>query len=183
MKIEEKTVIKYFDLVLLSDKKDRFFDVYDCLVPKYLNVDTDKNRKYFHKIKDEVRDFGKYERYFNQFGSGALELTPKGKAAKSKGGHLQYLEYIVKKDLENKIEIKMDNVVNGDNYGIQSSNSVFKNPIIKNTQAAPISNPETQSKLKKFFSNGYVIAAIFFIIEEISIGKIWKFIFSCISDL
>jgi hypothetical protein len=88
--MDNKTIIKYFNIVLLSEKDDNFFDVYDILVPRYLKIDTTEKRAYFTDLKSEIIEFGKAEGYFNQFGNGSCELTKKGKLAKQKGGHLKY---------------------------------------------------------------------------------------------
>ncbi|WP_188405385.1 hypothetical protein [Psychroflexus salis] len=90
--MDKKVIDKYFNIVLLSDKDDSFFDLYDILVSKHLKVDTNENRKYFINLKSEIIEFGKKEGYFNQFDSGHCELTDKGKLAKKKGGHKKYLK-------------------------------------------------------------------------------------------
>ena len=73
--MDNKTIIKYFNIVLLSEKDDSFFDVYDSLIPKYLKVDTNEQRKYFNDLKSEIIEFGKAEKYFNQFDNGSCELN------------------------------------------------------------------------------------------------------------
>ncbi|MFD0963764.1 hypothetical protein, partial [Pseudofulvibacter geojedonensis] len=90
--MDKKIIDKYFNIVLLSDKDDSFFDVYDILIPKYIKTDTNENRKYLLDLKSGIIDFGVKEGYFNQFNSGHCELTDKGKLAKKKGGHKKYLK-------------------------------------------------------------------------------------------
>lgn len=146
MNIDKETIIKYFDIVLLSDKKDSFFDVYDLLVPKYLKAETTEEKEYFCSLKDELIEFAKYEKYFNQFPNGSCELTDIGKIAKKKGGHFKYDKYIENKDLDNnKVDIKIDNFIGGDNYGIQSSKSDFKSPIKQKTVHKTDNKPNKKS--------------------------------------
>lgn len=49
------------------------------------------------------------------------------------------------------------------------------------TNAAPSNNPDKKSRLKKFFSNPYVIGLTLICIEEITLGKIWRTICSLIN--
>jgi hypothetical protein len=91
--MDKKIIEKYFNIVLLSDKDDSFFDVYDILVPKYVKADTKESRKYFLDLKSNIIDFGVKNGYFRQSSeNGQCELTDKGKLAKKKGGHKKYLK-------------------------------------------------------------------------------------------
>lgn len=78
-------------------------------------------------------------------------------------------------DFENWCSDKDKNIVKnlnnyGDNYGIQSLESDFKNPIIKQTTEAPISKPPKKSLLKKIYSDPWIIGIGLIIIEEIFVG-------------
>jgi hypothetical protein len=150
--MKEETVIKYFDIVLLSEKKDSFFDVYDSLVPKYMNASTKPEQKYFSDLKNEIIEFAIYEKYFKQFPNGSCELTKKGKSAKKKGGHLKNEEYIEKKELESKrLLVNNGNIIQGDNYGNQSfeRTEVKKNKITHTTN--PIKKPSIWERIKSFW--------------------------------
>lgn len=180
--MKEEIVIKYFDIVLLSEKKDSFFDIYDSLVPKYLKVNTKSEKEYFFDLKDEIIEFAKYEKYFNQFPSGHCELTDKGKKAKKKGGHLQYEEYIEKQELESEnksINISIENLNQGENKGVLiQGSSLEKSPIKNKVNAEPNNKPEQKSFVKKIFSSGWTLAFVMLVIEEITLGKIWNSICS-----
>ncbi len=90
----------------------------------------------------------------------------------------KYLKWIESKDDSPKIELNIENFIGRDNLGIQSSDSHFKNPKIKNVKEAPNNNPDKKSSLKKFFSNPYVIGSILLIAEEIKFGWIIEYISS-----
>lgn len=170
MNIDKVTIIKYFDIVLLSDKKDSFFDVYDSLVPKYLKAETTEEKEYFCFLKDELIEFAKYEKYFNQFPNGSCELTDIGKIAKKKGGHFKYEKYIENKYLDNKkVDIKIDNFIGGDNYGVQSSKSHLYKPTIENDIAKPINKASGIWSFKNIsfaIIMGLIVAAIVYIISN-----------------
>jgi hypothetical protein len=87
--MKEETVIKYFDIVLLSEKKDSFFDVNSLLHPKYIK----ENNKELHELWREIKSFSQFHEYFEYFPNQNCKLTEKGLKAKGKGGHLKLLEY------------------------------------------------------------------------------------------
>lgn len=65
----------------------------------------------------------------------------------------------------------------GVNNGVQSLDSNFnKSPIKKKVIAEPNNNPEIKSSVQKFLSNSWVISIGILIIEEITLGKIYKLI-------
>ena len=72
--------------------------------------------------------------------------------------------------------LNIDNIIGGDNLGIQSSKSDFNKPTIKNTTEIPNNKPDKKASLKKFFSNPWFIGISFIIIEELTLGRIWEFI-------
>ena len=90
MKIEEKTIIKYFDIILLTDKKDSFFGIYKILIPKHFKADTSEGKTIVNDLWSEIKDFSEFHEYFEFFPNGHCKLTEKGLLAKEKGGHLKY---------------------------------------------------------------------------------------------
>ena len=90
MKIEEKTVVKYFDIVLLADKKDSFFGINIILIPKYFKADTTEEKKFINNLWSEIKQFSEFHGYFEFFPNGHCKLTEKGLLAKKKDGHLKY---------------------------------------------------------------------------------------------
>ncbi|WP_417619845.1 hypothetical protein [Oceanihabitans sediminis] len=104
--LDNHVVIKYFDIILLSNKDDNFFDFYDSLVPNYLNVETSTEKNTYCNLKDKIVDFAKNENYMNVFNNGYCKLTEKGKLAKKKGGHYKFIKFRTKKDKsENKFKL------------------------------------------------------------------------------
>lgn len=101
-------IVKYFNIVLLSEKDDKFFSIYECLVPKHLKYETKYEKEYFKELSEKITDFSKSRKYFNQFGNGSFELTPKGEKAKRKGGHFELEKY------ENDKEDKQDEILDLD---------------------------------------------------------------------
>jgi len=106
--MNEKEIVKYFNIVLLSEKDDKSFSIYKCLVPKHLKHETKYEKEYFNELNDEITDFSKSRKYFNQFGNGSFELTPKGEKAKRKGGHFELEKY------ENDKKDKQDEILDLD---------------------------------------------------------------------
>jgi len=102
----EKEIIKYFNIILLSDKDDKFFNIYECLVPLHLKCDTKKEREYFNDLVEEIGDFAKRRNYFQQFKNGSFALTSKGEKAKRKGGHYELEKH------ESDKESKEDEILN-----------------------------------------------------------------------
>ena len=182
MKIEEKTIIQYLDIILQADKKDSFFDIYDVLVPKYLKADTKKEKKYFNELEEEITELGEYENYIEQFDSGHFKLTDKGKIVKKKGGHLNYEKYMENKDLDSEIEHKTVNYnLEGATVGQINNESNFEKTTAKITLKTGQNNkPDKKSLLKRVFLNPYVIGIVLIAIEEYKIGTIYKFIISMI---
>ena len=85
-------------------------------------------------------------------------------------------------DLDNKKSIGNDfsNATIG-TY-IQDSR-LEKSPITNNVKAKPKSKPEQKSFVKKLFSNWWFRTLLVVFIEEITFGKIWKFICSYIKNV
>lgn len=106
--MNETEIVKYFNIVLLSEKDDKFFSIYECLVPKHLKYETKDEKEYFNELSEKITDFSKSRKYFNQFGNGSFELTPKGEKAKRKGGYFELEKY------ENDKEDKQDEILDLD---------------------------------------------------------------------
>ncbi|MFE3869595.1 hypothetical protein ACFX5E_16165 [Flavobacterium sp. LS2P90] len=83
-------------------------------------------------------------------------------------------------DKKHSDTIIAENFIIGDNYGIQSSKSDFTAPITINAKQNPSINPEIKSSVQKFFSNPWVLLISGIAIEEVTIGKIYKFIISIV---
>jgi len=92
--MDEKIIIKYFDIILLADKKDSFFSINKILIPKYFKYDTSDEREFFQELRRELKEFSEFHKYFEWFPKGSCKLTEKGLDAKNKKGHLKYLKHI-----------------------------------------------------------------------------------------
>jgi hypothetical protein len=100
MKIEEKTIIKYFDIVLLADKKDSFFGIYGILSEKHFKTETRDERDFLENLRYEIKEFSEFHGYFEFFPNGNCKLTEKGLKAKEKRGHLKYIKSLTEKPLD-----------------------------------------------------------------------------------
>lgn len=87
--MKKETVIKYFDIVLLSDKDDSFFGIKNLLIPKYFSPDDNS----ISELRSEIKKFSEFHEYFEFFPNGNCKLTKRGLQAKGKGGHLNLLHY------------------------------------------------------------------------------------------
>ncbi|SHI30277.1 hypothetical protein SAMN04488096_1014 [Mesonia phycicola] len=63
--MNESEIVKYFNIVLLSEKDDKFFNIYECLVPKHLKYETKDEKEYFNELSEKIADFLKSRKYFN----------------------------------------------------------------------------------------------------------------------
>lgn len=83
-----------------------------------------------------------------------------------------------------EIELKNNSVTNhfnNSNIGqFNQDSEFFESPNSIKTKAEPSKSPEIKSSLKKFFSNSWVLLISGITIEEITLGKIYKFIVSLI---
>ena len=67
MKIDEKTVIKYFDIIIKEIEDISFFSVNNILIRKgYLKVDTKEQKEKFFAIVKSVKTFGIYRDFFDK---------------------------------------------------------------------------------------------------------------------
>lgn len=102
MKIDEKTTIKYFDIIIKELDDISFFSVNNILINKeYLKVETTDEKELFSDITKSVKTFGLYRDFFDKKGeNGWLKLTDKGIDLKdSKKGYLEYVKSIKKTPL------------------------------------------------------------------------------------
>ncbi|MFL1013691.1 hypothetical protein [Flavisericum labens] len=94
--MDKKIIIKYFDIILLADKKDSFFSIGQILIPKYFKYDTPEEREFFQELRRELKEFSEFHEYFEWLPNGSCRLRKKGLAAKDKNGHVKYLKHINK---------------------------------------------------------------------------------------
>lgn len=165
--MDEKIVIKYVDELVNDFIKNPFeeFTVSDFLHDHQRHISERKDLAETHKLEDAIEIFGRKKHIFDVYDGHLLKLSDKGIELKDFGKG--YLKFINKESLNNHTTL---NYISGDNYGIQSSDGVFKNPTIKQTKEAPISKPPKKSLLKKIYSDPWVIGIGLIIIEEIFIG-------------
>ena len=81
----------------------------------------------------------------------------------------------VNKELESKIIA--ETYVNGVINGIYLSRSELKNATIKQQNVMPSNTPETKSSVQKILSNPWVLLVSGIAIEEVTLGRIYKYIF------
>jgi hypothetical protein len=141
--MKEETVIKYFDIVLLSEKKDSFFNVYQFLTPKYFKESDSE----LHELWSEIKSFSEFHKYFEFFPNQSCKLTEKGLKAKGKGGHLKLLEYE-----ENK-ENKQDEILDLDVTLKRFESKIGKKIIIAGIIIAFLNFIITISTIKIFENN------------------------------
>jgi hypothetical protein len=108
MELNEKNINKYFDIILLADKKDSFFSVNEILIPKYFKYETSEERDFLQDLRQELKEFTEFHGYFEWLANGSCKLTKKGLKAKGKGGHFKLLEY------EDNKENKQDEILDLD---------------------------------------------------------------------
>ncbi|MDA9337760.1 hypothetical protein N9Q51_00225 [Flavobacteriaceae bacterium] len=101
--MDEKQIFKYFDLVIKNIDDVFAFSINNILF-EYLNPKNQKEKEQFFEIVDEVKYFGKKNRYFDQFGKddvGWFRLTDSGIELKdSKKGYLGFKKSSNKKPLD-----------------------------------------------------------------------------------
>jgi hypothetical protein len=100
MELNERSIIKYFDIILLADKKDSFFSINKILIPEYFKYETSENRDFLQDIRRELKEFSEFHGYFEWFADGSCRLTEKGLDAEEKGGHLKHKKSLTKKPLD-----------------------------------------------------------------------------------
>jgi len=93
MIIDQKTIIKYFDLVIKDLKDVTFFSVSNTLTENnHFNTNSDKERKEFVFLTKSIKEFALTFNYFEAKGSnGWLKLTQTGIDLKNSNlGHVKY---------------------------------------------------------------------------------------------
>jgi hypothetical protein len=179
MSINEKEVIKYFDLVIKSlEDNTRFItrgilSVKNQLVSIIENKSTDSEREFFENLVSAISSFGVVRNFFKSEGvNGWFSLTKEGLKLKELGGFSEYNTFMEK---ESK---KVSSIHNETVYGDKIQDSSFRDfkPIKKQTNAAPINKPEQKSLLKKIYTSPWTIGIALLIIEEVTFKKIYKII-------
>ncbi|WGD34701.1 hypothetical protein [Olleya sp. YS] len=109
MNIDEKTIIKYFDIIIKELDDVSFFSVNNILIDnKHLKIDTKEEREYLFELTNKIKTLGISRGYFQKNGeNGWLELTVKGIELKdSKKGFLKFI-----KDSKTKSESTFDKII------------------------------------------------------------------------
>lgn len=149
MKIKETELYKYLDILLSESEITEPNSSKNILHEKYLNPISNEEKEKYFEICNGVIILGVKLGYFNYISKETdwFDLTEKGISAKSKGGHLKYVDYIEQKESErNKPTIIAENYIGGNNQGIQASNINLK---IKQ-QNQPIQQEIGQSPIISF---------------------------------
>ncbi|MEP2278838.1 hypothetical protein [Maribacter sp.] len=93
MNINEKTIVKYFDIIIIELDDASFFSVNNILSDnKHLKIDSKEEKDFLFILSDKVKSFGITRGYFSENGdNGWLKLTEKGIDLKeSKKGLLKF---------------------------------------------------------------------------------------------
>lgn len=109
MNVDDKTIIKYFDIIVKELEDISFFSVNNILIDNgYLKVKSQQERDFFFQLTEKVTTFGISRGYFQKNGdNGWLKLTPKGIQLKdSKKGLNKYI-----KDTNRKSESFYDSII------------------------------------------------------------------------
>ncbi len=155
---------KFIELVLKKAPKTISFCIHKIIDKLELNEIEKKQFKYLSiDIRSELVNSGLAE--FCVKGGAEIRLTETGR------------NYFDKKHSDTIIA---ENFIVGDNYGIQSSKSDFTAPTTINAKQNPSINPEIKSSVQIFFSNPWVLLISGIAIEEVTLGKIYKYIISII---
>lgn len=148
MKITEETLYKYLEIILLESEITEPNSSMNILHEKYLNPITEEERDKYFSITEGIVSLGVKLGYFEYLSKEKdwYDLTEKGILAKSKGGHLKYIDFIEKSELEKiKPTIVAENYIGGNNHRIQSSKTEFISPEIQNASKTTASNPPKRS--------------------------------------
>ena len=99
MTIDEKTIIKYLDIVILKSTDISRFNAFTTLsdILDFDNKNEDEKKDIF-SLSDSVQRIGVTYKYFEQleYEINIFRLTKEGIRAKEKGGHLKYQEFLNK---------------------------------------------------------------------------------------
>ena len=171
---KENEIENFADLILIHCPKFEMFSM-DGVINE-LNLGREKDRQFnviCLEITNLLQEYKFIEHALNT--SGYFKLAKNGKIAKSKGGYFKYFEFMKNKELESKIIA--ETYVNGDINGIYLSRSELKNATIKQQNVMPSNTPETKSSVQKILSNPWVLLVSGIAIEEVTLGRIYKYIF------
>jgi hypothetical protein len=143
----EKEIIKYLEIVF-NDITDFELVSVNNPITKVLKHETKEERDKFFSVVDNVKLFAKNNDLIEKHGTGDFfKLTKNGKQLKKIGSYSEYLKYIEKKELDNNgLNINIENLINGDNNGIQSSGNIelkspFKQKIVNKIAKEPSKKP------------------------------------------
>ncbi|MBU3010713.1 hypothetical protein KO506_04830 [Polaribacter vadi] len=80
MNINEKIIIKYFDIIVRELDDVSFFSINNILIDnKHLNINTQKEKEYLFELSDKIKTFGISRGYFLKNGdNGWMKLSEKG---------------------------------------------------------------------------------------------------------
>ena len=157
---------KYYDLVLLKAPENQCFSMHELFdFPLH-----SEELNWYNKVSHDVMvalisdDLIKFETGSNIY----LRLTAKGKNKRKGIDQNQTTINNYNAPVIKDSEINNSQILQG---------SVFeKSPISIKTKEAPKSKPEIKSLVQKIFSNPWVLLVCGIAIEEITLGKIYKYI-------
>ena len=123
MNLSEKEIIEYLEIVF-KDITDFELVSINNPITKVLKHGTKEERVKFFSVVDNVKLFAKNNDLIQKNGTGDFfKLTENGKSLKKLGSYTEYLKYIEKKELGfERLLINNGNIIQGNNYGNQSSN-------------------------------------------------------------
>jgi len=104
MIVDEKTIIKYLDVVILKSKDISRFNAFTTLsdILDFDNKNNDEKNDFF-SLTDSVQRIGITYKYFEELENeiNIFRLTKEGIRAKEIGGHLKYQKSLKKKPMSN----------------------------------------------------------------------------------
>lgn len=161
--------------------KPNFPDGEDEAIEYFIQIIKDKAPKHkifeLHKIKEELNLSDLEKEQFNYLMTDIrTSLVDQEIVVVKLGSSLR-----LNSKYNNQKPFSNQNIIIGDNYGFQSSESDLRKAAINKTKAAPIIKPDKKSSLQNissFLKHPLVVASLIIIIEEITLGRIWKFIYS-----
>tara|TARA_B110000259_G_C13859368_1_gene340192 strand:+ start:77 stop:607 length:531 start_codon:yes stop_codon:yes gene_type:complete len=156
---------KYFDKLINRIKNPLEFNILITLSELVDNLSTEEKIE----LDDELKIIGVSKRYFDIINdeTGWYSLSEKGLKLKELGGQLEYKKYIEEKELKNSgLNINVSNLIQGDNYGTQSSSNFSNNPHTNNINAN-IKPTEKKNLIRRFWkliSENKLISSVVIII-------------------
>lgn len=106
MNIDEKTIIRYFDIIIRELEDVSFFSVNNILIDnKHLKIDTKAEKEYLFELSDKIKSFGISRGYFLKNGdNGWMKLTKRGIDLKDSNKKF-------KKDSKQSFEFTYDGII------------------------------------------------------------------------